>query len=59
MSLSLEPPSCRSRSLTVIGYPSLLRADLRLSKTRFVCTVALKSAPILCVPVLLPLRRSE
>jgi hypothetical protein len=59
MSLSLEPPSCRSRSLNGNGHLSLLRADLRLSKTRFVCTVPLNSASVVRVPVLLPSKRNH
>lgn len=59
MSLSLEPPSCRSRSLNGNGYLSLLRADLRLSKTRFMCTVPLNRASVVGVPVRLLSKRNH
>jgi hypothetical protein len=59
MSLSLEPPSCRSRSLNVRGCLSLLCADLRLSKAPFACTVPLTGASVLRVPVLMPMKRNH
>jgi hypothetical protein len=59
MSLSLEPPSCRSRSLNVLGCLSLLRADLCLSNTPFAFIVPLNGASVVSVPALSPSKRNH
>lgn len=59
MSLSLEPPSCRFRSLNVNGCLSLSRADLRLPKNTFACIGPLTFAAFACVPILSPSKRNH